>query len=104
QANGHAPSEQHAEPPKADHARPASAPPPPAPGPATAAGRQTSASGAPASGTHADHTTPASTEELLRERSSPLVRRIAKEHDVDISKLHGTGIAGRVTKADILAY
>jgi pyruvate dehydrogenase E2 component (dihydrolipoamide acetyltransferase) len=32
------------------------------------------------------------------------VRRIAKEHNVDISQLHGTGIAGRVTKADILGY
>jgi 2-oxoglutarate dehydrogenase E2 component (dihydrolipoamide succinyltransferase) len=40
----------------------------------------------------------------IRERSSPLVRRIAKEHQVDIAQLHGTGIAGRVTKDDILGY
>jgi 2-oxoglutarate dehydrogenase E2 component (dihydrolipoamide succinyltransferase) len=40
----------------------------------------------------------------MRERSSPLVRRIAKEHHVDISQIHGTGIAGRVTKHDILEY
>src|SRR5262245_29139929 len=46
---------------------------------------------------------PMSTEEALRQRSSPLVRRIAKEHNIDISQLHGTGIAGRVTKNDILA-
>jgi 2-oxoglutarate dehydrogenase E2 component (dihydrolipoamide succinyltransferase) len=32
------------------------------------------------------------------------VRRIAKEHNVDISQVHGTGIAGRVTKDDILSY
>ena len=38
------------------------------------------------------------------ERSSPLVRKIAKEHNVDISQIHGTGIAGRVTKDDILGY
>ncbi|HKT79026.1 MAG TPA: 2-oxoglutarate dehydrogenase, E2 component, dihydrolipoamide succinyltransferase [Vicinamibacterales bacterium] len=38
------------------------------------------------------------------ERSSPLVRRIAKEHNVDISKVKGTGIGGRVTKEDILAF
>jgi len=46
---------------------------------------------------------PASTEEALRQRSSPLVRRIAKDHNIDISQLQGTGIAGRVTKNDILA-
>jgi len=45
-----------------------------------------------------------STEDAIRQRSSPLVRKIAKEHDVDISHLTGTGIAGRVTKNDILAY
>ena len=39
-----------------------------------------------------------------RQRSSPLVRRIAKEHNVDISQIQGTGIGGRVTKDDILAF
>jgi pyruvate dehydrogenase E2 component (dihydrolipoamide acetyltransferase) len=39
-----------------------------------------------------------------RHRSSPLVRKIAKEHGVDISQIPGTGIAGRVTKQDILGY
>jgi 2-oxoglutarate dehydrogenase E2 component (dihydrolipoamide succinyltransferase) len=43
-------------------------------------------------------------EDLLRQRSSPLVRKIAKENNVDISHLHGSGIAGRVTKQDILGY
>jgi pyruvate dehydrogenase E2 component (dihydrolipoamide acetyltransferase) len=43
-------------------------------------------------------------EEAIRQRSSPLVRRIAKEHHVDISQIHGSGIAGRVTKHDILDY
>ena len=39
-------------------------------------------------------------------RSSPLVRRIAKEHGVDLSALagKGTGINGRITKRDILSY
>src|SRR3954471_23538458 len=46
----------------------------------------------------------ASTEDAIRERSSPLVRKIAKEHNVDIAQIHGTGIAGRVTKDDILGY
>jgi 2-oxoglutarate dehydrogenase E2 component (dihydrolipoamide succinyltransferase) len=46
----------------------------------------------------------ASTEDAIRERSSPLVRKIAKEHNVDIAQIRGTGIAGRVTKDDILGY
>jgi len=39
-------------------------------------------------------------------RSSPLVRRIAKEHNIDLSALagKGTGIDGRITKTDILSY
>jgi 2-oxoglutarate dehydrogenase E2 component (dihydrolipoamide succinyltransferase) len=44
-----------------------------------------------------------SVDDLRRTRSSPLVRRIAKEHGLDISRLNGTGISGRVTKKDILA-
>jgi 2-oxoglutarate dehydrogenase E2 component (dihydrolipoamide succinyltransferase) len=39
-----------------------------------------------------------------RQRSSPLVRRIAKEHNVDIGQISGSGIGGRVTKNDILAF
>ena len=39
-----------------------------------------------------------------RQKSSPLVRRIAREHDVDIRLIKGTGISGRVTKQDILGY
>jgi 2-oxoisovalerate dehydrogenase E2 component (dihydrolipoyl transacylase) len=42
--------------------------------------------------------------ELLRTRSSPVVRRIAEEHGLDIAQIDGTGIGGRVTKQDILAY
>src|SRR5688572_15840445 len=45
-----------------------------------------------------------SKEELRRQKSSPLVRRIAKEHDVDIQQIQGTGISGRVTKTDILGF
>jgi pyruvate dehydrogenase E2 component (dihydrolipoamide acetyltransferase) len=45
-----------------------------------------------------------STEDAIRERSSPLVRKIAKEHHVDIGQIQGTGIAGRVTKDDILGF
>jgi 2-oxoglutarate dehydrogenase E2 component (dihydrolipoamide succinyltransferase) len=45
-----------------------------------------------------------SLEEMRRQRSSPLVRRIAKEHNVDIRQISGTGISGRVTKNDILGF
>ena len=44
------------------------------------------------------------TEERLRQKSSPLVRKIAQEHQVDLGQLHGTGVSGRVTKQDILSY
>jgi 2-oxoglutarate dehydrogenase E2 component (dihydrolipoamide succinyltransferase) len=39
-----------------------------------------------------------------RHRTSPLVRRIAKEHAVDLGHVPGTGSGGRVTKQDILGY
>jgi pyruvate dehydrogenase E2 component (dihydrolipoamide acetyltransferase) len=45
-----------------------------------------------------------SLEDRLRTRSSPLVRKIAAEHGLEISALQGSGIAGRVTKRDILQY
>jgi pyruvate dehydrogenase E2 component (dihydrolipoamide acetyltransferase) len=37
-------------------------------------------------------------------RSSPLVRRLAAEHGVDLSRIKGAGLGGRVTKSDILSY
>ena len=39
-----------------------------------------------------------------KHKSSPLVRRIAKEHGVDIGQIQGSGIGGRVTKQDILGF
>jgi 2-oxoglutarate dehydrogenase E2 component (dihydrolipoamide succinyltransferase) len=43
-------------------------------------------------------------DQLRRTRSSPLVRRIAQEHHIDLSTLHGSGVGGRVTKQDILQH
>jgi pyruvate dehydrogenase E2 component (dihydrolipoamide acetyltransferase) len=43
-------------------------------------------------------------DELRKVRSSPVVRKIAAEHGVDLSQISGTGIGGRVTKQDILAH
>ena len=39
-----------------------------------------------------------------RQKSSPLVRKIAQEHGVDLAQLSGSGIGGRVTKSDILGH
>src|SRR5262249_7733214 len=46
----------------------------------------------------------ATKEDLRRQRSSPLVRKIAHENNVDISHIEGTGLSGRVTKNDILSF
>ena len=35
---------------------------------------------------------------------SPLVRRMAREHNIDLAKIRGTGAGGRITKQDIEAY
>ena len=43
-------------------------------------------------------------EERVRTRSSPLVRKIAAEHGLEIAAMQGSGIAGRVTKKDLLPY
>jgi pyruvate dehydrogenase E2 component (dihydrolipoamide acetyltransferase) len=45
-----------------------------------------------------------SQDDLRRQKSSPLVRRIAREHNVDITQIPGSGIGGRVTKHDILGF
>jgi 2-oxoisovalerate dehydrogenase E2 component (dihydrolipoyl transacylase) len=39
-----------------------------------------------------------------RPRTSPLVRRLAREHGVDLAQVAGTGAGGRVRKEDMLAY
>ena len=45
-----------------------------------------------------------SIEERIRQRSSPLVRKIAQEQGLDIREIEGTGIYNRVTKNDILSF
>ena len=80
--------------PAAAPAKPASAPAaakPAAPAPAPAAPVSTPAAPIAASSS-------SSTERI---HSSPLVRRLAKEHGVDLSAIEGTGAGGRITKEDI---
>jgi len=47
---------------------------------------------------------PAQVQSATPRSSSPLVRRMAREHQVDISQISGTGIGGRVTKHDMLKH
>src|SRR2546425_4253405 len=91
-----APAPPKAEPPKAVPAPRAQAPsaPPPAPAPAPAPALK---SGDGDGGVQ-------TAEQRLRTKSTPLVRKIAAEHSVDISRIAGSGYAGRVTKQDILGY
>ena len=45
-----------------------------------------------------------SLDERRRTKSSPLVRKIARENNVDIEQIQGSGVSGRVTKSDILEF
>jgi pyruvate dehydrogenase E2 component (dihydrolipoamide acetyltransferase) len=74
---------------------PAKAPEAPKPAPAPVA----AAPSAPAASSG-----PQSAEDRLRTKSTPLVRKMAAEHNVDISQLSGSGMAGRVTKADLEGF
>jgi 2-oxoglutarate dehydrogenase E2 component (dihydrolipoamide succinyltransferase) len=74
-----------------------------APAPVAAAAAPAPAQPAPAA--PAAPSAPAgSLEDRLRTKSSPLVRKIAAEHGVEIASLSGTGIAGRVTRKDLDAF
>ncbi len=37
-------------------------------------------------------------------RTSPLVRKLARENNIDLSKIRGTGLEGRITKEDVFSY
>ena len=47
---------------------------------------------------------PTARDEEDHARSSPLVRKIAREHNVTLSQVPGTGLGGRITKQDIMAF
>ena len=97
-----------AQPAKVEAAEPARAeppPPPPAPPPAPPAAP------APAAGAGVEPEPvvemprrPQPSAEAAEVRSSPLVRRVAAEHGVDLSQVSGSGLGGRISKADIMAY
>jgi pyruvate dehydrogenase E2 component (dihydrolipoamide acetyltransferase) len=87
--------------------RPAPPKPAPAPAPAPAAAAASASRPAPAPSRAADaggNGASETAEERLRRRSTPLVRKMAAEHNLDLSAIPGSGLAGRVTKNDILSY
>jgi 2-oxoglutarate dehydrogenase E2 component (dihydrolipoamide succinyltransferase) len=83
-----------AEPPKKAEEPKAAAPAPPPPAPAAAPARAAAAAAAAPAPARAED------EDI---RSSPLVRRLAKEHGIDLAQIPGTGTGGRISKKDIQA-
>ncbi len=80
-------------------AAPAPAPAKPEPAKPAAAAAKSAPSTAPTSPGAPPQAGPAAE----KVRSSPLVRRIAREHNIDLTQVPGTGAGGRVSKGDILA-
>lgn len=96
-----------AEPKKAEPPKQAEVPKqaePPKPVKPQAGSAPQSAESAPPSRAGAEVSEASSKEDLRQTRSSPVVRKIAEEHGVDIAQIKGTGIGGRVTKQDILSF
>src|SRR5690349_4965204 len=78
---------------------------PPQTAPAPQAKDETETETAPAGyGQQPSNVTEISQGEGERLRSSPLVRKIAKENNVDLGQVPGTGMGGRITKEDILGF
>ncbi len=71
---------------------------------AAAAAGEASVPAAAASGPRPAAPDDAVVDELRRTRSSPVVRRLAAEHGIDIAQIPGTGASGRVTKEDVEAW
>jgi pyruvate dehydrogenase E2 component (dihydrolipoamide acetyltransferase) len=84
----------------------AAAPAPAKPAPPATAAPADKKSAAPAAAPAATPLTAetAHSDEDDHARSSPLVRKIAREHDVNLSQVSGTGLGGRITKQDIMAF
>ncbi|MEZ5306451.1 MAG: 2-oxoglutarate dehydrogenase, E2 component, dihydrolipoamide succinyltransferase [Pyrinomonadaceae bacterium] len=88
----------------AEGAAPAASAPAPATAPAENVAPEPVAQPVAAVQTPATYGSDESLESLRKRKSSPLVRKIAKEHNIDISAIPGSGMSGRVTKSDILSF
>ena len=75
----------------------------PAPSTLVAAPASSAAGSAPSGLSNGVHAM-ASQTTAVQEKVSPLARRLAQEHHIDLSQVQGTGEGGRVRKEDILAY
>ena len=75
---------------------------PPAVAAGSTSGTQAKAVSAETNGVRSNGTS--TVDELRRQKSSPLVRNIAKEHGIDITRIPGSGLSGRVTKQDIMSF
>jgi pyruvate dehydrogenase E2 component (dihydrolipoamide acetyltransferase) len=75
-----------------------------APAPSAPAAVTSAAPASPAAKTPASPSNGNTFEDRIRTKSSPLVRRMAAEAGVDVAALSGSGIAGRVTKKDLVDY
>jgi 2-oxoglutarate dehydrogenase complex dihydrolipoamide succinyltransferase (E2) component len=64
----------------------------------------TASNGAPALRAVPEHSNGDQTASRSREKVSPLARRLAQEHAIDLHQIQGSGEGGRVRKEDILAY
>ncbi len=108
EAGGGAPAKTEAKgepaPTKAEEPAPA-AEPEPEPAKAEAAPtKEPAAEPAPAAERPAASAAPMASDNGPGQALSPIVRRLAREHNVDIAKVRGTGAGGRVTRDDVLAY
>ena len=86
--------------------KPAAAPAKPAPS-ESSAGVPPAVAGASRPRTPAQETQPQASpakDDEEETRSSPLVRKIAREHNVSLSQITGTGLGGRITKQDIMQF
>jgi 2-oxoglutarate dehydrogenase E2 component (dihydrolipoamide succinyltransferase) len=79
---------------------PAAAAPAPASIPVARATAPVAASAAPAAAASASPASGNGLEQRLRTKSSPLVRKMAAEHGVELATMQGTGVHGRVTRRD----
>ncbi len=89
-----APTEPKATAPVKQESAPEAMPAPIAPTPLASAASQTNGSSK----------SDSSVDDLRRTKSSPLVRNIAREHGIDITRIPGSGLSGRVTKSDIMSF
>ncbi len=88
----------------ADVAVPAPAQETPAPAASAPTAVPASASAAPSNGASSAALPERRGGEEERQRISPLARRLAREHDLDLNQVAGTGAGGRVRRDDIVAY